>query len=86
MRRPAMIYAVVVVLSGCVLAQPALSQPAKPKEDANNELEKAWEEGWLPHRRYEYPPSHATLERARKRYAANHPKDAPVAASATAPL
>ncbi|WP_309753669.1 copper resistance protein B [Caballeronia sp. LZ062] len=40
---------------------------------------------WLPHRCSEYPPSEATLDRARKRYAASHPEDVPVAASARKP-
>lgn len=41
---------------------------------AQAELEQAWRDGLLPHSDKDYPPTPASIERNRKRYAIAHPQ------------
>ncbi|SAL77792.1 hypothetical protein AWB71_05541 [Caballeronia peredens] len=84
MKRGAMLAAVLMLgLSGCSSITPAGSQQAKTREQAKSELLQAWQDGWLPHRDAEYPPTQAILKRNQQRYARQHTADASDAASAS---
>lgn len=64
-----MLMVIVALLSGCSSKTPPGSQQGKTKEQANTELQQAWQDGWLPHRHAEYPPNQAALERNKQRNA-----------------
>nr|WP_238212479.1 DUF4148 domain-containing protein [Caballeronia novacaledonica] len=86
MRRLAVISAaLVIVSSGCSSTLPSDVAHGKTSEQARTELEQAWRDGWLPYKRSEYPPSPATLDRNKKRYATQHPAGVEAEANAVKP-
>ncbi|SAK52351.1 hypothetical protein AWB79_01869 [Caballeronia hypogeia] len=54
----------------------------KTTAQARADLEKAWQDGLLPHNDKDYPPSAASIERNKKRYAGAHPETDAADASA----
>ena len=73
--------ALVVLFSGCASSPELSASGGKTREQARAELDQAWRDGWLPNKRSEYPPTEATRERNKKRYATKYPEDSPNEAS-----
>ncbi|HTH60717.1 MAG TPA: DUF4148 domain-containing protein [Paraburkholderia sp.] len=68
--------AAMVALSGIAAAQHPTGASGKTREQVRQELEQAYRDGLLPHKRTEYPPSEATIKRNKELYALRHPEQA----------
>nr|WP_081716267.1 DUF4148 domain-containing protein [Paraburkholderia mimosarum] len=66
------------VIHGAAVAQGAPTAPGKTRAEVRAELEQARRDGWLPYKRYDYPPSRETVRRNRERYAITHPSPATI--------
>ncbi|MFL9935091.1 DUF4148 domain-containing protein [Paraburkholderia sp. RL18-103-BIB-C] len=70
--------AMTLTATGMVAAQETHSSQGKTREQVHEEIVQAWRDGLLPNKRYEYPPSAATIARNKELYALTHPDDAAV--------
>jgi len=79
MKWPTIAIAVITVAAaGAVAAQGTPESQGKTREQVRAEIVQAQRDGWLPYRRYDYPPSAATVKRNKELYAITHPDDAAV--------
>ena len=79
MKWPAFALGVVTLAAtGLVAAQETQASQGKTREQVHEELVQAWRDGLLPYKRYEYPPSDATIARNKQLYAITHPEDVAV--------
>jgi hypothetical protein len=69
---------ITLVTTGVVAAQETHASQGKTLEQVREELVQAWRDGLLPYKRYEYPPSDATIARNKQLYAITHPEDVAV--------
>lgn len=63
----------VLIAAGAAAAQDNTTSAPKTREQVRAEIEQARRDGILPFRRYDYPPSKATIERNKELYAITHP-------------
>jgi hypothetical protein len=79
MKWPAFAFGVITLAAtGMVAAQETHASQGKTREQVREELVQAWRDGLLPYKRYEYPPSDATIARNKELYAIAHPEDVAV--------
>jgi hypothetical protein len=79
MKWPAFAFGVfTLAATGTVAAQETHASQTMTREQVREELIQAQRDGLLPYKRYEYPPSDATIARNKQLYAITHPEDVAV--------
>lgn len=70
-----------LVATGTAIAHDASGFDRKTREQARAELAQAYEDGLLPHKHNDYPPSAAGIQKNKEAYARAHPEQSADASS-----